>query len=270
MSAVRLATKYVEKPWGRTELPGAFPNGAGRQIGEVWFDGPEGQHPPLLVKYIFTSERLSVQVHPDDPQGQARGLAGGKSECWLVLAVEPDATLGMGTVEPLDRETLRRASLDGGIEQLMDWKPVQPGDFFYIPAGTVHAIGAGITLVEVQQNVDVTYRLYDYGRPRELHLEDGVAVSRAEPYERAPVNIAEMSDAALLGRDEAPFALRLMTLPSGETHLGEGHSGLSWFIPLTGAGTIDGEHWEAGQCWLLDGMAALSIAQPARILLAHG
>ena len=269
MSAVRLATKYVEKPWGCTDLPGPFPDAAGRKIGEVWFDGPDGQHPPLLVKYIFTSERLSVQVHPNDPQGQARGLAGGKSECWLVLAVEPGATLGMGTLEPLDSETLRQASLDGRIEQLMDWKPVKPGDFFYIPAGTVHAIGAGITLVEVQQNVDVTYRLYDYGRPRELQLEDGVAVSRAEPYERAPVNIAETSAAALLGKEEAPFALRLMTLPRGEKHLGEGQPGLSWFIPLTGAGTIDGEPWEAGQCWLVDGAAALNIAEPARILLAH-
>jgi len=269
MSAVRLATKYVEKPWGCTDLPGPFPDGAGRQIGEVWFDGPDGQHPPLLVKYIFTSERISIQVHPNDPQGQARGLGGGKSECWLVLAVEPDATLGMGTLKPLDGETLRAASLDGHIEQLMDWKPVKPGDFFYIPAGTVHAIGAGITLVEVQQNVDVTYRLYDYGRPRELHLEDGVAVGRAEPYERAPVNIAEISDAALLDRDEAPFALRLMTLAQGELRLGESGSGLSWFVPLTGAGSIDGKHWEAGQCWLLDGAAMLDVTEPARILVAQ-
>ena len=269
MSAVRLATKYVEKPWGRTNLPDIFPAGAGRQIGEVWFDGPEGQHPPLLVKYIFAGERLSVQVHPNDPQGQARGLAGGKSECWLVLDVEPGATLGMGTLEALDSDRLRAASLDGRIEQLMDWKPVQPGDFFYIPAGTVHAIGAGITLVEVQQNVDVTYRLYDYGRPRELHLEDGVAVSRAEPYERAPLNITNLSDAALLERDEAPFALHLMTLPRGETRLGEAGVGLSWFIPLTGTGTVDGEPWEAGQCWLLDGPARLDVAEPARILLAH-
>lgn len=269
MSAVRLATKYVEKPWGRSALPAAFPDGAGRQIGEVWFDGPHGEHPPLLVKYIFTSERLSIQVHPDDPQGQARGLPGGKSECWLVLAVEQGATLGMGTLETLDGETLRAASLDGSIEQLMDWKPIQPGDFFYIPAGTVHAIGAGITLVEVQQNVDVTYRLYDYGRPRKLHLEDGVAVSRAAPYERAPVNITKVRNAALLGHEEAPFGLRLITLPQGETNLGDEGGGLSWFVPLTGAGSIDGEPWEAGQCWLLEGSATLDISETARILLAQ-
>jgi mannose-6-phosphate isomerase len=77
---------------------------------------------------------------------------------------------------------MRRAALDGSIEQLMTWHPVQAGDFFYIPANTVHAIGAGVSLIEVQQNSDITYRLYDYGRPRELHLDDGIAVARGEPY----------------------------------------------------------------------------------------
>jgi mannose-6-phosphate isomerase len=77
MAATKLATKYVEKPWGRTDLADNFSDGTGRRIGEVWFDGPEGRHPPVLVKYIFTSERLSIQVHPDDAQGRARGLEGG-------------------------------------------------------------------------------------------------------------------------------------------------------------------------------------------------
>ena len=138
MSATRLATKYVEKPWGRTALPGIFPDGGGRRIGEVWFDGPAGRHPPLLVKYIFTSERLSIQVHPNDAQGRERGLPGGKSECWLILDAEPGATLGMGTLRPLSGAELRETSLDGGIERLMDWKPVTAGDFFYIPAGVPH------------------------------------------------------------------------------------------------------------------------------------
>ncbi|MBB5987249.1 class I mannose-6-phosphate isomerase [Sphingobium lignivorans] len=266
MSAVELTTKYVEKPWGRTTLPAIFPDGGGRRIGEVWFDGPEGRHPPLLVKYIFTSEKLSVQVHPDDAQGRARGLAGGKSECWLILDAEPDATLGMGTRMKLDDETLRAASLDGRIEQLMDWKSVKPGDFFYIPAGTVHAIGAGVTLVEVQQNVDVTYRLYDYGRPRELHLEDGVAVSVAEPYARAPVNIETMAQASLLERDEAPFRLALETLQPGARDIGG--DGPCWFIPLSGSGTLDGKPWEGGQCWLVEGGARLDVAEATRALIA--
>lgn len=266
MTARRLETKYVEKPWGRDALPALFPDGDGRRIGEVWFDGPAGTHPPLLVKYIFTSERLSIQVHPNDAQGRARGLAGGKSECWLILDAEPGATLGMGTRAPLDAAALRAASLDGRIEQLMDWKPVKAGDFFYIPAGTVHAIGAGVTLVEVQQNVDVTYRLYDYGRPRELHLDDGVAVSRAEPYDRAPVNIAAAEDMTLLDRNQAPFRLRLATFASGEHAIGVDSP--RWFVPLGGHGLLNGMPWEAGQCWLVEGPARLDVIGTCRALLA--
>lgn len=267
MTARQLHTKYVEKPWGRDDLPALFPDGGDRRIGEVWFDGPEGEHPPLLVKYIFTSERLSIQVHPNDAQGQARGLPGGKSECWLVLDADPGATLGMGTVEPLDGETLRATSLDGRIETLMDWKPVKAGDFFYIPAGTVHAIGAGILLVEVQQNVDVTYRLYDYGRPRELHLDDGVAVSIPGPYDRAPASIAGKAEAHLLDDSEAPFNLDLKTLASGGISMGKAGA-QSWFIPLGGAGTIDGQPWSAGQCWLLDGEVALDVSEDGQALIA--
>jgi len=267
MSAVRLATKYVEKPWGRTQLPDFFPDGAGRRIGEVWFDGPQGAPlPALLVKYIFTSEKLSIQVHPGDAYARAHGLPGGKSECWFILDAEPGATLGMGTHEPLDAQTLRAASLDGRIERLMDWKPLRAGDFFYIPAGTIHAIGAGITLVEVQQNVDVTYRLYDYGRPRELHLDDGVAVSRAEPYGSAGLNVAGKDAATLLDRPDAPFRLALETHAPGETRIGA--AGPGWFIPLTGHGLIDGAPWAAGQCWLMEGGAMLDCAGEARALVA--
>ncbi|HWJ69238.1 MAG TPA: class I mannose-6-phosphate isomerase [Sphingobium sp.] len=267
MTATRLATKYVEKPWGRTDLPGFFPDGGGRQIGEIWFEGPGDRHPPLLVKYIFTNERLSIQVHPNDAQGRARGLPGGKSECWLILDTQPGATLGLGTTEPLDAATLRAAAMDGRIEQLMDWKPVKPGDFYYVPAGTVHAIGAGVALIEVQQNIDVTYRLYDYGRPRELHLDDGVAVSRPEPYRRPPIHVAGREAATLLDRDEAPFALKLESFAPGTRGLGDA-GGQSWFIPLDGAGTLDGQPWAAGQCWLIDDTAALAVTAASRAMIA--
>jgi mannose-6-phosphate isomerase len=152
----------------------------GERIGEVWFTN--GADLPLLVKYIFTSERLSIQVHPNDEQARARGLTQGKTECWYILEAEPDATLGLGLKREASADVLRRAALDGSIEGLMDWRPVRAGDFFFVPAGTVHAIGAGISLLEFQQNADVTYRLYDYGRPRELHLDDGMTVSQPEPY----------------------------------------------------------------------------------------
>jgi mannose-6-phosphate isomerase len=173
---------FVEKPWGRTDLPSGFHAPSQQRIGEVWYESADAVPQPVLVKWLFTSEKLSIQVHPSDDEAAARGLPSGKEECWYIVDARPGAVLGIGTTRPLAHDELRAVSLSGEIEQLIDWKPVQAGDYFYIPAGTVHAIGAGITLVEVQQHADITYRLYDYGRPRELHLEDGVAVSKAAPY----------------------------------------------------------------------------------------
>ena len=163
-----LVAQAVEKPWGRTDIPPHVAASDGSSIGEVWFLPVQGIDLPLLVKYIFTSEKLSVQVHPNDEQARQYGLAGGKSECWYVLDAAPDARLGIGLCQDLTSEELSVAALDGSIEALMEWKPVHPGSFYYIPAGTVHAIGGGVALVEIQQNNDVTYRLYDYGRPREF------------------------------------------------------------------------------------------------------
>lgn len=178
-----LPTRLVDKPWGRDALPAPFVAPPGARIGEIWFE-PTPELPQLLAKYIFTSEKLSVQVHPSDAQTLAAGLGRqGKEECWLVLDAEPGATLGVGLNAPGDAESLRAAALDGGIEALLQWHPVRAGDFFYIPANTIHAIGAGIALVEVQQNSDITYRLYDYGRPRELHLDEGLAVAQAMPHD---------------------------------------------------------------------------------------
>ena len=177
---MKLNRRYVEKPWGRTQLPPMFDAPEGKRIGEVWFT--DGAELPLLAKYIFTSERLSIQVHPDDEQARTRGLPRGKSECWYILDAEPGATLGLGLTREADKDELRATALDGSIEQLMDWRPVAAGDFVFVPSGTIHAIGAGISLLEFQQNSDVTYRLYDYGRPRELHLDDAVAVASAAPF----------------------------------------------------------------------------------------
>src|SRR4029079_19231988 len=117
---------------------------AGKRIGEVWFTGASDK--PLLVKYLFTSERLSIQVHPSDEQARARALPRGKSECWYILDAEPGATLGLGLKLELSPDELRAAALDGSIEQLMDWRAVRAGDFFLVPAGTIHAVGAGISL----------------------------------------------------------------------------------------------------------------------------
>jgi mannose-6-phosphate isomerase len=180
-----LPIRLVEKPWGMDALPAPFAPVPGRRIGEIWFEPPAAL-PSLLIKYIFTSEKLSVQVHPDDAQAAAAGEHdNGKEECWLVIHAEAGAQMGVGFNKAIDHAGMRAAALDGSIETLMTWYPVQPGDFFYIPAGTVHAIGAGVGLIEIQQNSDITYRLYDYGRPRPLHLDAGIAVARGEPHDPA-------------------------------------------------------------------------------------
>lgn len=263
-----LETHRVEKPWGRTDLWPGFPDPApgSDPIGEVWFKSPGDSTPDLLVKYLFTSEKLSVQVHPDDAQAQARGLPRGKDECWVILAAEPDSTIALGTLAPMTHEELRAAAEDGSIEHKLDWKPVKAGDFFYSASGTVHAIGAGITLIEIQQNSETTYRLYDYGRPRELHLDDGVAVSDAVPFvaPAAPGKIAEDRTILVEGPkfvlERWPAGSRTVTLPEGTT---------GWLVPVTGEGTADGTPFKAGECLTLTGTTQVEAGEGADLLFAY-
>src|SRR3954470_7243186 len=159
----RLSTRLLPKVWGSTRLQPWYPDTSDK-IGEVWFEGPP--HPPLLVKFLFTTEPLSVQVHPE-----------GKTEMWHILAAEPGAKIAAGFREPISEKRMRESALSGEIENLLEWFEARPGDTFFIPAGTVHAIGSGLTVCEIQQHSDTTYRLFDYGRPRELHLDEGIRVS---------------------------------------------------------------------------------------------
>ncbi len=245
-----LPTRAVAKPWGRTALPPAFGGTAAAAIGEVWFEPPP-QLDQLLIKYIFTSEKLSVQCHPSDAQTEAMGLGRqGKEECWLVLAAEPGAQLAIGFEHEIDLETMRAAMQDGSIEQLLTWHPVSAGDFFYIPANTVHAIGAGITLVEVQQNSDITYRLYDYGRPRELHVEEGAAVALRGPY---PVhNHQQLAATGPVRLVDGPYFRldRLDGAPDAATIAR--YAGPLLVVPLDCTVTVAGVPVTPGQCALAD------------------
>lgn len=238
---MKLDRRYVEKPWGRTQLPAIFDSPAGKRIGEIWFTGPGDQ--PLLVKYLFTSERLSVQVHPKDEQARARGLERGKSECWYILEAEPGATLGLGLKRDASAEELRAAALDGSIEELVDWRPVRAGDFFSVPPGTIHAIGGGISLLEFQQNSDVTYRLYDYGRPRDLHLEEGIAVALAEPYPQRLAQHVSSGEQRTLASGP-PFVL-------ARTRQDMFADRRRWVIPLEGRATAGEDSSRPGDCLLV-------------------
>lgn len=259
---MKLSKHLVEKPWGRTDIAAAFGDMSGKKIGEIWYEGDGPEQLPILVKWLFTSEKLSIQVHPDDAQAQARNMLSGKEECWYIVDAEPDAVLGMGTKRALSSEELREASLSGEIEKLMDWKPVKAGDYFYIPAGTVHAIGAGITLVEVQQNADITYRLYDYGRPRELHLDDGVAVSVAAPYAGRSGHVTgtmQLVDGPHFNLWHITRADEIEALPQ---------SGWRWIVPLCGQVQVEAEKAGVGDCLLVDGKARIGLADETRLLIA--
>jgi mannose-6-phosphate isomerase len=261
--AMELTKHLVEKPWGRNDVPSAFGDVAGKQIGEVWYehDGPDPL--PLLVKWLFTSEKLSIQVHPNDAQAAERGLPSGKEECWYIVDAEPGAVLGIGTKRPLDEEELRAASLSGEIESLMDWKPVKTGDYYYISAGTVHAIGAGITLVEVQQHADVTYRLYDYRRPRELHLDDGVAVSKAEPYADTRSGHVEGCHQLVNG---PRFCLWFVDNPPTLAKLNSDDD--RWVVPVAGSVSSNGKTAISGDCLLVAQGEMISMAPGTSMLIA--
>jgi mannose-6-phosphate isomerase len=137
-----------------------------------------GEEFPLLVKLLFPSDKLSVQVHPDDTQAQAMGQPRGKTECWYVLEAEPGATIMLGLKPAATVDAVRAAIADGTLEELMEFVPVAAGDMVFVDAGTVHAIGPGVVLLETQQTCDVTFRMYDYGRPRELHVEQALKVMK--------------------------------------------------------------------------------------------
>ncbi|WP_035348417.1 type I phosphomannose isomerase catalytic subunit [Edaphobacter aggregans] len=198
LAPFRLKPWFSPRPWGRKSLePWYEDTGTTELVGEAWLTGPQcvveegdelagktlasltpelGGEFPLLVKLLFPNEKLSVQVHPDDAQAQAAGEARGKTECWYVLEAEPGAAVALGLKDGVDVAKVKAAIADGTMEELMEWVPVSVGDMLFVDAGTVHAIGPGVVLLETQQTSDVTYRLYDYGRPRELHLEQGLKV----------------------------------------------------------------------------------------------
>ncbi|HEU5401566.1 MAG TPA: type I phosphomannose isomerase catalytic subunit [Terriglobales bacterium] len=202
--------EFHERVWGTRDLAPIYSRVVGNHpIGEAWLTGeqcrvangpfsgitlaemcqrfgrdlvgdtaPEAIRFPLLVKFLFPKEKLSVQVHPDDDGARAMGLPNGKTECWYVARSVAGAQVGLGLKQGTTREDFARAIEEKHAEDLMNWIDVKTGDMIYVDAGTVHAIAPGSILVEAQQNSDTTFRLYDYGRPRELHVEQGMRAVR--------------------------------------------------------------------------------------------
>ena len=256
MPLERLKPRFLEKVWGSPHLAPWFPDSE-KKIGEVWLEAssPLPVPLPVLAKFVFTSEKLSVQVHPDDEYARRHHNSPGKTEMWHVLAAQPGARIAAGFREPLSRERLRDAALSGEIADLLEWYPAAPGDTFFIPAGTVHAIGPGLVLCEIQQPSDITYRLYDYGRPRELHLEHALAVTHREPRaaRREPHGNELVScEYFTVGR-----------------HAHQGRASGDLFVVIEGAGKIAGQPVRAGEGWYAPGLSA-EIAGDLTLLAVSG
>ena len=204
---------------------------------EVWFEGTTPL--PVLIKFITTFDKLSVQVHPDDKYARKHHKSSGKTEMWHILSASTGARIAAGFREPLSRPRLRAAAISGDIEKMLEWHPAKAGDTFFIPAGTVHAIGGGLVLCEIQQYSDITYRLYDYGRPRELHLDHAVAVSKRAPHEAR----SKPGNGMLVS---CPYFTTVRRRIKGRAKLAPEVR----FIVIThGKGTIAGESVHEGEVW---------------------
>ncbi len=198
---------FDPRPWGTLDLSPIYPNHKFEEkIGEAWLSGDDckvangpfagrtlsqlgeeygrelvgeaARDPgrfPLLLKFLFPHEKLSVQVHPDDVQAQRVGQPWGKTECWYIAHAKPGAQIALGLKPGVTVQLLEEAIHQKRAEEVLNWITVYAGDMIYVAGGTVHTLGPGSVVVETQQQSDTTYRLYDYGRPRELHLKDGMA-----------------------------------------------------------------------------------------------
>ena len=221
---------------------------------------------PILVKFLFPTDQLSIQVHPDDAYASQNEApdAVGKTEMWHVVSAEPGATLLLGLVPKVDREKFQSAIKQGGLEKFFERLPVSPGDTFYVPSGTPHTIGAEMILCEVQQNSDLTYRLYDFhrvdahGNPRELHIEKGMAVidfDHRKGGKVSPVALPSANDAkkSLLVACQY-FATERWDL-SAQHRATSDPARFELLVILSGRGTIQwtgsSSSYQQGECWFI-------------------
>jgi len=243
---MRLRPKFYEKVWGAHDLAPWFPAAGkrgGKKLGEAWFTAKPPL--PILTKFLFTSEKLSVQVHPDGECGI------GKTEMWHILRAEKGASIALGFTAPIAKKALRSCALTGTIENRLRWIEVSPGETYFIPAGTIHAIGGGITLCEIQQNSDITYRLYDYGRPRELHLDQSLAVADLEGWRHPGAVAAADLPEGWKRLVKCPYFVTDMLELSRKKRYRPIGSPFELLICLEGSGLLGGERLRAGHVHLL-------------------
>lgn len=277
-SPFRLLPGFKERIWGAPNLKRWFDTAPDATVGEAWFTAEENRtadgstlgdllrdnpqilgnagdpsHPslcPLLVKFLFTADRLSVQVHPKDDYARRHHDSLGKTEAWFVVDAEPGATVALGFKGQISPERLRSSAASGDIERLLDWRSVKSGDIILVPAGTVHAIGAGVTICEIQENSDITYRLYDYGRPRELHLDHGCAVSDLGPYAGWSGSSESSSERTMLAECDY-FRIEHLHQKGKKIELAGELPHYTLLISISGQGRIGRQSFERAQVWMV-------------------
>jgi mannose-6-phosphate isomerase len=277
MAPFGIEPKFTARVWGFRDLrPWYNIVAEGEPIGEVWLTGDDclvatGPHAgkrlaalfaeehaallgerattadsPLLIKTIFAREKLSVQVHPDDKMAQKYGQPRGKTECWYVLAAEPGAEVALGVKPGTTIEDIGQAIKDGTLEARLNMLPVAAADMVYVDAGTVHAIWPGSILLETQQNCDVTYRMYDYGRGRELHVEKSLEAVhlKTRAGKIAPQKLGDRS----LRIDAEYFRIERIAVSGSRTSeglRGAGEArGLAYLFAAAGDGRFTGDGFE--------------------------
>jgi mannose-6-phosphate isomerase len=278
MAPFRIAPRFVERVWGSKDLrPWYDWHTDGQPVGEVWLTGDEclietgpsagltlasvfAQAPrqllgtdapsaesPLLLKVIYAKGKLSVQVHPDDALAQKYGQPRGKTECWYALAAEPGAQVACGLKAGVTLDTVREGISQGTLEQSLNVLDVAAGDMVFVDAGTVHAIWPGSILLETQQNCDLTYRMYDYGRPRELHIEKSLEATRLVTMagKVAPKLLADRSILV----DAAYFRVERILVDLSRTSdslraAGEPAQGLSYLFAAAGSAVLRSDGFE--------------------------
>lgn len=225
----RLAEVFAEKPWAL-----------------VGSSAPKAES-PLLVKVIFARDKLSVQVHPDDAMARKYGEPRGKTECWYAIAAEPGAQVAVGLKPGVTLDQIESEIQNETLEESLETVPVHAGDMIFVDAGTVHAIWPGSVLLETQQNSDLTYRMYDYGRPRPLHIQKSIEATRLQTRAgKVPPQVLE--DRSILINVEYFCVERLVvegtrtssTLPGN----GEPESGLAYLFAISGSARLTGEGFE--------------------------
>ena len=259
---------FSPRPWGARDLSPIYrecPSHNYEAIGESWLTGdqcvvtngplagktldelakqygrelvgetaPQADRYPLLMKFLFPTDKLSVQVHPDDEGAKKLGEPCGKTECWYVLEAKPGAKIGLGLKPGTTREQLKRAIEDRTAEHLLNWIEVHEGEMYYVDAGTVHAIAGGSILVETQQNSDTTFRLYDYGRPRELHIENGLSATKET------TRAGRVLDGKLPVLVSSPyFVVEKFTLSKGQAFDLVAEEAAQAVVALAGSGVIE-------------------------------